>query len=100
MSFDFLFAGGKLCQRDNMPLVELVKIPERYFQLPTPKPIHPNENHPVCQRWRGDDFIPNSDKKNVVITAFTTAMPDSNFILSLNGYKQQFFFILTLTLWY
>ena len=54
---------GKFGQCDNMPQAELVKDPERYFQLLT------------CQstQVKNIQFVPMSDKTNVVIAAFTTA---------------------------
>ena len=82
--FWFIIAGGKFGQRDNMPQVELVKAPERYFQLLTCQSTQVKNIQFVNDEFvevyyargddsRGDDFIPTSDKTNVVIAAFTTA---------------------------
>ena len=62
-----------------MPQVELVKDPERYFQLLTCQSTQVkniqfvNDECVEVYYTRGDDFIPTSDKTNVVIAAFTTA---------------------------
>ena len=61
-----------------MPQVELVKAPERYFQLLTCQSTQVkniqfvNDEFVEVYYARGDDFIPTSDKTNVVIAAFTT----------------------------
>ena len=79
-----------------MPQVELVKDPERYFQLLTcqstqVKNIQFVNNECVEVHYtRGDDFIPTSDKTNVVIAAFTTAHARLNSTLSLNACKPDF----------
>ena len=62
-----------------MPQVELVKDPEHYFQLLTCQSTQVkniqfvNDECVEVFYTRGDDFIPTSDKTNVVIAAFTTA---------------------------
>ena len=62
-----------------MPQVELAKDPERYFQLLTCQSTQVkniqfvNDECVEVYYTRGDDFIPTSDKTNVVIAAFTTA---------------------------
>ena len=62
-----------------MPQVELVKAPERYFQLLTCQSTQVkniqfvNDEFVEVYYTRGDDFIPTSDQTNVVIAAFTTA---------------------------
>ena len=70
---------GKFDQRDNMPQVELVKDPERYFQLLTCQSTQVkniqfvNDECVEVYYTQGDGFLPMSDKTNVVIAAFTTA---------------------------
>ena len=62
-----------------MPQVEFVKDPERYFQLLTCQSTQVkniqfvNDECVEVYYTGGDDFIPTSDKTNVVIAAFTTA---------------------------
>ena len=62
-----------------MPQVELVKDPERDFQLLTCQSTQEkniqfvNDECVEVYYTRGDDFIATSDKTNVVIAAFTTA---------------------------
>ena len=69
---------GKFGQRDNMPQAELVKDPERYFQLLTCQSTQVkniqfvNDEFVEVYYTQGDGFVPMSDT-NVVIAAFTTA---------------------------
>ena len=69
-----------------MPQVELVKDPEHYFQLLTCQSTEVkniqfvNDECVEMYYTRGDDFIPTSDKTNVVIAAFTTAHAHSESI--------------------
>ena len=75
----FSFQGGKFGQRDNMPQVELVKDPERYFRLLTRQSTQVqnlqfvNDECVEVYYTQGDGFVPMSNKINVVIAAFTTA---------------------------
>ena len=70
---------GKFGQRENMPQVELVKDPERYFRLLTCHSTQVkhiqflNEECIEMHYTHGDGFVTPSDKTNVVIAAFTTA---------------------------
>ena len=75
----FFFQGSKFGQRDNMPQVELVKDPERYFRLLTCQSTQVqniqffNDECVEVYYTQGDGFVPMSHKTNVVIAAFTTA---------------------------
>ena len=70
---------GKFGQRDNMPQVELVKDPVRYFKLLNCQSTHVknvqfvNDECVEVYYARGDDFVSTSNKTSVVIAAFTTA---------------------------
>ena len=70
---------GKFGQRDNMPQVELVKDPERYFRLLTCQSTQVkniqfvNDECVEVYYTQGHEFVSTSNKTNVVIAAFTTA---------------------------
>nr|DAC81407.1 TPA_asm: PolB-C [Rhodactis coral adintovirus] len=69
---------GKFGQQENMPQVELVKDPERYFRLLTCQSTQVkhiqfvNDECIEMHYTHGDGFVAPSDKTNVVIAAFTT----------------------------
>ena len=78
MIFFFFFQGRKFGQLDNMPQVELVRDPERYFQLLTCQSMQVkniqfvNDECVEVYYSHVKGFISGSDKTNVVIAAFTT----------------------------
>ena len=75
----FFLQGGKFGQRDNMPQVELVKDPERYFRLLACQSTQVkniqfvNDECIEVYYTHGEGFVSGSGKTNVVIAAFTTA---------------------------
>ena len=94
----FPLIGGKFGQRDNMPQVELVKDPERYFRLLNCQSIQVRNIQFVNDEWvevyftRGYEFVSTSNKTNVVIAAFTTAHARLKLYSVLERLQQRVFY--------
>jgi len=75
----FFSFWGKFAQRTNMTQVEMVKEPERYFDLLTDDSVEVqnvrfvNDEMMEMHDIHSKDFIPANAKTNSVLAAFTTA---------------------------